>query len=162
MPTSPAVAQTSITVNMAEIALLSPGQMGSAILGSCVGVAIFDPRQPLAALAHIVLPSSEGRSGAPGKFANTAIPWMVDALRARGANPAKLVCKLAGGAKMFAGSGPFQIGQQNIQSARCELDRCMIRVISEHIEGNKGRRIAFDVATGMLTIEIAGRGAETI
>ncbi len=36
-------------------------------------------------MAHIVLPESAGRDGAPGKFADTAVPHMLELLREQGA-----------------------------------------------------------------------------
>ena len=47
-------------------------------LGSCVGMAAYDPVSKVAGMAHIVLPRSDGRSGLPAKFADTAIPALVD------------------------------------------------------------------------------------
>jgi chemotaxis protein CheD len=144
------------TVNMGEIALVAGDEKAQAILGSCLGLCIQDTKRKLGALAHVVLPLREGRSGPPGKFIDSAIPWMIQSLRSRGADPAALVCKLTGGANMFAGNGPFQIGQQNIAVAKRELASANIRVIGEHLEGMQGRRVTFDAASGNVRVEVAG------
>ena len=69
------------------------------LLGSCVGVVLYDRVARLGGLAHIVLPDSRGAADHPGKFADTAIPAMIAEIerqlqaQARG----RLVAKLAGG-----------------------------------------------------------------
>lgn len=153
---------TQLTANMGEIVLLSGEQTGQAILGSCLGIVLCDPRKQVSALAHVVLPQSEGRSGAAGKFVDTAIPWMINALRGQGADARRLTCKLAGGANMFANNGPFQIGQQNIAVARRELAKVDIRIAAEHLEGTQGRRITFENKTGKVLVEVAGVPAATL
>lgn len=151
-----------LTANMGEIVLLSGEQTGQAILGSCLGIILYDGRKQLSALAHVVLPQSEGRPGPPGKFVDSAIPWMINSLRSKGADSTRLTCKLAGGANMFANSGPFQIGQQNIAVARRELERTCIRIFAEHLEGTQGRRITFDNKTGKVFVDVAGVPAATL
>src|SRR5256885_16890198 len=69
--------------------------------------------------AHILLPSRSLAHDAtnPAKFPDTAVPFLVERLRALGADPPRPVAKLAGGASMFAppmtpGSGPM--GGRNV------------------------------------------------
>src|ERR1700733_3142398 len=73
------------------------------LVGSCVGVVLYDRAARLGGLAHIVLPSARGSVDHLGKYADTAIPAMIaefnrqlgDKLRSR------LTAKLVGGATMF-------------------------------------------------------------
>ena len=44
----------------------SEGQLRT-LLGSCLGVALYDRRLRIAALSHIVLPDSQGQTHLPGK-----------------------------------------------------------------------------------------------
>ena len=150
------------TVGMGQIAVLTGDERASAVLGSCVGVAIYDEKKKLGALAHIVLPTSAGRPGTPGKFVDTAIIWMVKELRSRGADPRKLACKLSGGATMFATNGPFQIGQQNIDAARQALAAANVRIVAEHLGGAKGRRITFECDVFKVVVESAGEPSVTL
>jgi chemotaxis protein CheD len=143
-------------VGMGQIAVLIGDERASAVLGSCVGVALYDEKRKLGTLAHIVLPTSAGRPGLPGKFVDTAIVWMLNELRSRGADPRRLTCKLAGGATMFASNGPFQIGQQNIDATRQTLQAANVRIVAEHLGGCKGRRISFDCETFAVVVETAG------
>jgi chemotaxis protein CheD len=147
---------------MGQIALTKGEDVAHAVLGSCLGLALYDSRQRLGVLAHIVLPAAQGRAGSPGKFADTAIEWMLTAMRRAGADPKRLTCKLTGGANMFAGNGPFQIGQQNIEAARQHLDAARIPIVAEHLGGKCGRRIVFECETGKVAVEVAGQPPVTL
>ena len=74
-------------------------------LGSCIGLALLDRRVGVAGLAHVVLPASRRARDAasPCKFADTAVPELVDRARARSARAAPVLeAVLVGGASMFA------------------------------------------------------------
>lgn len=150
------------TVGMAQIALLERDETAKAVLGSCIGLVLYHPLRKAAAVAHIVLPRGENRPGPPGKFADTAIPHMVDQLLGKGISRAGLVAKLAGGANMFGSGGPIQIGKENQAAVKDILKQLRIPIAGEHVAGTKGRRITFDAATGTLQVDVAGEPSITI
>lgn len=97
------------TVRMGEIGIGSAGQTLSTLLGSCVGVIVFDPKRAVAGLAHIQLPASSLRGSQAedslGKYADIAIPELLrQVLPGGGSVPSslRLVTHIAGGADMFA------------------------------------------------------------
>lgn len=141
---------------MGQIALVATDDVARAVLGSCIGLAIYDAQRRIGVLAHVVLPVSSGRSGTPGKFVDTALQKMLEDLRAAGADSRRLIAKLTGGANMFAANGPFKIGQQNIDAARVALEQARIPIAGEHLGGNSGRRISFFGSHGELSVEVAG------
>lgn len=143
-------------VGMGQIALVGPGQGAKAILGSCLGLVLFHRERKIAAVAHIVLPLSNGRPGPAGKFADRAIPTMLERLKAQQAGRHGLTAKIAGCANMFASDGPIQIGQQNLAAVRELLGRLSISVSAQHVGGQHGRRIEFDSDTGKLSVFVAG------
>lgn len=147
-------ATTEVSVNMAQIAVIAPGEIARTVLGSCIGLVLHHRRLQIAAIAHIVLPNSEGRGGPPGKFADTAVPEMLRLLLAAGGNRSELRAKVTGGASMFGGSGPIQIGAANAEAVKQLLSEQNIPLVSEHVGGGKGRRISFDSVTGNLTVEM--------
>jgi len=128
-----------------------PHEMYS-VLGSCIGVAIMDPRAKLGAFAHVVLPKSNGRSALPGKFADTAIPHMLELLKERGASRRGLVVKIAGGAQMFASTGPMQIGESNAAAVRHAIRSAGLAIHAEDVGGTEGRKVTVDCAMAQLTI----------
>ena len=155
-------APTSTTVNMAQIAFIAKPDRARVVVGSCIGLALYHARQGVGALGHIVLPKSNGRSAKPGKFADTAIPYMIDQLNQKGANTAGLVAKISGGSSMFGGNGPLQIGRDNADAVRELLAKHGVTIIAEHLGGSKGRRLTFDCSTGDVLVEIVGKDPETL
>jgi len=147
---------TTPLVGMGQIQFVRDSDIARAVLGSCVAVTLYHPRRHVGAMAHIVLPEAAGRSDLPGKFADTAIPHMLDLLQAEAAQAASLVAKLAGGADMFGKGGPLHIGESNVEAVRKILTELRIPVRGEHLGGNKGRRLDFDCATGDVKIDIVG------
>src|ERR1700733_12179457 len=91
------------------------------LLGSCVGVVLYDRAAKLGGLAHIVLPSARGATDYPGKYADTAIPALIADFDRRlgGKVRARLIAKLVGGANMFqmdpslSESSGLNIGRRN-------------------------------------------------
>lgn len=134
-------------------------------LGSCIGVAAYDPVARIAGMVHVMLPDSAIASapGPAGKYADTAIPALLEAMRRMGAEPARLVVKIAGGAQMFAsGSGNLNIGARNAVSVRAALSQAGLRVKSADTGGNAGRTMELWVDDGRCTVRAVGRDAETL
>lgn len=150
------------TAGMGQAVLGRAADSLVAVLGSCIGVALYHPRLHVGALAHVVLPDSNGRTGPPAKFADTAIPYLLELLKAEGVNSSGMTVKLAGGASMFASNGPMQIGAANLEAVTAALQKAGLRVGGQHVGGPKGRRIALDCQTGELRVEVAGAFAATL
>jgi chemotaxis protein CheD len=146
-------------VRMGEYAFsASAGDMLVSLgLGSCIGLALLDRRACVAGLAHVVLPAAEGRAGAPGKFADTAVPALVDAVVELGARRTRLDAVLVGGASMFSFGGTgLDVGQRNDAAVREELARLRIPIVAAETGGSKGRTVRVDVQTGLVTSKAAG------
>ncbi len=134
-------------------------------LGSCVAIMLHDPGACAGAMAHILLPSrSLARDTSnPAKFPETAVPLLVERLVALGADPRRLVAKLAGGASMFAAlmlPGAVQMGERNVVAAREALRRAGIPVAREAVGGGAGRSVRFFVKDGR--VEIRSVGADVV
>lgn len=149
-------------VGMGQVALARPPATLSAVLGSCVGVALYHPRLRLGALAHVVLPQSSGRAGGVAKFADQAIPFMIQELEREGANRSGLVAKITGGACMFGTGGPLQVGLSNVEAVSKALAAAGIRIVAQDVGGAKGRRAGFDPENGIMTVEIIGCPPRTL
>ena len=149
-------------VGMGQIAAGAAPERMKAVLGSCIGLAIYHRRLKTGAMAHIVLPDSAGRGGTPGKFADTAVPEMLKLLQELGTSAHGLTAKLAGGANMFGGPGPLQIGDANAEAVARTLKSAGIRVAGQDVGGTKGRRVTFDCTSGEMTVECAGQPARTL
>jgi chemotaxis protein CheD len=153
---------SEILVGMGQIAAGRPPQRMRAILGSCVGLALYHAGCKTGVMAHVVLPESAGRDGLPGKFADTAVPHMLRLLCEQGVPLHGLAAKFAGGANMFAGSGPLQIGDANVKAIVKALRDAGIRIAGQDVGGTRGRRVEFDCAGGEMTVQCAGQPARTL
>jgi chemotaxis protein CheD len=133
------------------------------LLGSCLGVSLWDRISRVGALAHIVLPKSNGSRTQLGKFADTAIPEMVRMIAEITKREApRLQAKIAGGANMFATTGVATVGEQNILAVETILADMKIPIMGRHLGGEQGRRMLLDVSTGVVTVEIVGMDPTTL
>lgn len=134
-------------------------------LGSCVAIALHDAAHRVAGLAHVLLPDpSVARDPTnAARFASTAVPMLVEEMRAAGGRGA-IVGKLAGGAALFGnllGSGGAQMGARNIAAARAALGKAGIRIVAEDTGGTSGRSVSLDVSSGAFTVRSV-RGEERV
>ena len=100
-----------IAVRMGEIAVSSTrgDVLVSLGLGSCIGLALVDQRRGIAGLAHVMLPEAIPGGGPAGKFADLAVPALLEQTTALGTTRGALKAVLVGGAQMFSlgtGSAP--------------------------------------------------------
>lgn len=118
--------------------------MSSIGLGSCIGLVLFDQERSIGALAHIMLPDSQGKGERPAKYADTAVIFLVRELARQGCRASSLVSKIIGGASMFQTfSGNMNIGDRNIQAVREQLKQQNIPIVAEEVGGTMGRTIVF-------------------
>ncbi len=147
-------------VRMGELAASKAGEdtLVSLGLGSCIGLALVDRRMRVAGLAHVVLPDSDGHKGQNEmKFADKAVPELVDRVVALGGRLVRLEAVLVGGASMFAvGSGTLEVGQRNEAAVREQLESHRIPVIAAQTGGDRGRTIRVHVASGQVIVKEAG------
>lgn len=156
-------------VGMAEYkAERSPAIIVCLGLGSCVGVVLYDKLTQIGGIAHVMLPNSNlsaKKEFNPGKFADTAIIGLVNEMIKLGANPKRLISKIAGGAQMFqtkVQNDIMQIGKRNVEAVKKELISLDIKIVAEDTMGNYGRTIEFFCQTGELTVKTIGHGIKTI
>jgi chemotaxis protein CheD len=143
------VAQETM-VRMGELAASrSAGDTLVAIgLGSCIGLALIDRARSVAGLAHVMLPESTGAPDAASrcKFADIAVPALIDRVIALGAVPTRLEAVLVGGARMFAfGGSSLDIGARNEEATLAQLADRRIKVVARATSGTKGRTVRVHV-----------------
>ena len=151
-----------LVVGIADMKICrAPGVLITYALGSCIGVCIYDPVIRLAGMVHIMLPlNMEGQPKNVFKYADTGIVEMIRKMEVFGGVRSRMVCKIAGGAKMFdlAGGGSIgNIGLRNAESVKQVLNREHIRLVREDVGANYARTLTFDAATGQGLIRSYGR-----
>ncbi len=131
-------------------------------LGSCVGVAIFDPEQEVGGLVHVLLPGSPRPEDNPLKFSDTAIELLIKEIQHMGGSADSMVAKVIGGANMFSWIGSDNkkpIGERNVEAVLNKLANIGIRVVAKDVGGTEGRTVEFYPGNGNVTISNA-RGEE--
>jgi chemotaxis protein CheD len=126
------------------------------LLGSCVGLALYDRKRRVGGLAHIVLPQSRGQAAPAAKFVDTAVPALFQEMAQLVGGRLELTARIAGGANMFATAMVNTIGLQNIEASERILEQLRIPIVGRHCGGEKGRRMSLDTETGIVTIEMVG------
>lgn len=154
----------NITIGIGDLKVCrAPDVLVTYALGSCVGICLLDSAAGIGGLSHIMLPESTGMSGqnSPMKFADLALPMLVQQMVASGANRSRLTAKIAGGATMFQiANEKFNIGERNIAAVKKFLNENRIPILAEDCGLNYGRTQLFYPATGVMEIRAAAKGTK--
>lgn len=157
-----------IKVGIADLnTAFSPDRIITVGLGSCIGIAIYDNAKSLGGLAHIMLPDSTQFNNVtnPLKFADLAVPILIEKLEKLGASRRNLKAKIAGGASMFNFSDKsmiMDIGNRNGIAVKNALKEYSIPILGEDIGGNKGRTMILDAGSGDVKIKTVGMGVREL
>ena len=152
-----------ITVGMADLKVCrAPDNLTTLGLGSCVGVALYDPATMVSGMLHCMLPDSTRITNQQNiaKFADTGLDELVKQMMSIGAMRSRLVAKIAGGAQMFAAksnASVANIGARNVQAVKEALGKLHIPIIAEDTGKNYGRTIEFYSETGKLLLKSVGK-----
>ena len=157
-----------IKVGMADLKIAkNPDILTTLGLGSCIGIAVWDPMTKIGGLAHIMLPDSTKirNNSNIAKFADTGIDELIRLMLQAGAIKNKLVAKIAGGARMFEVSGATtvgNIGEKNAIASKEKLKQLGIPLLAEDTGLNYGRTVELDCSNGNYLIKAVGKQVKTI
>lgn len=150
------------SIGIADVKVVASPDKVRTVLGSCVGVALFDRVAKVGGMAHVMLPSSALGQGDKGKFADTAVDILLDDVIKAGCKKDRLKAKITGGASMFGKKVDNGIGERNIQAVKERLAHHSIQLLAEDVGGLKGRKMLLDPATGQVEVQIIGAQPEVI
>lgn len=129
-------------------------------LGSCIGVAVYDPVSNVGGLLHYQLPESkldpEKAKANAYMFADTGMAKMVNDMLVIGAIKKRLKVRIAGGASMSTGPKGFDIGKRNYLAIRKILWKNGLFIDGEDIGGSSPRNMYLSIQDGSLTIRCVG------
>ncbi len=146
------------SIRMGEMAVAINDGVLRTLLGSCIGLVLYDRKCKVGGLAHVVLPEARGETDKPGKFVDTAIPTLMRDMKKLAGAAIEPTARLVGGADMFATNVVETIGKQNIEASERVLEAFRIPIVGRHCGGDQGRRMSLDTTTGLIIIEIVGSG----
>jgi chemotaxis protein CheD len=140
-------------------------------IGTGVVVTIFDPGRKTGGIAHIVLPennttaasvSPPGAPPLPAKFADEAIPQLLDAFTKEGGSIQSSIIRIVGGAQLFNFGGGtsnlLNVGARNVTAVQTALAKAGLSVEKSDVGGNKAKSLQFVLATGEVLVRQIGGG----
>lgn len=158
----------TIKVAMADLKVAkAPDSLTTLGLGSCIGLTLYDPVSKVGGLVHYMLPDSTKlrNNSNVAKFGDTGIQELYNKMLNAGANPKRLVAKIAGGAKMFeiANDSPVgNVGERNSEMAKIMLRKLGIPLKASDVGLNYGRTVVLDCDTGDYLIKSVGKTEKVI
>jgi chemotaxis protein CheD len=127
-------------------------------LGSCLGVAIYDPVAVVGGLLHVMLPLSTvdpaKAAENPCMFVDTGVPKLfLDSYKA-GAQKQRLIVKVAGGALVHGNETEdhFQIGKRNFIMFRKLLWKNGVLLKAQDVGGTHSRTMMLDIGSGKVML----------
>jgi chemotaxis protein CheD len=130
-------------------------------LGSCIGIAIYDPLVKAGGLVHFMLPESsldpEKAAQRPFMFADTAIPHLFKAVYAFGGEKRRMRVIVVGGSQVMDQNGFFNIGKRNEMAVRKIFHRNNVVIDYADTGGNSNRTIRMSIANGETRIKVSGQ-----
>ena len=122
------------------------------VLGSCVAVCIWHPKAEVGGINHYLLPLWNGEGLPTPKYGNIAIARLIEKVRGI-AGEGELIAKVFGGASMWARTeGALAVGERNVELALNILAEEKIKIVSQDVWGEMGRKIIFDTRTGSVLL----------
>ncbi len=152
--------QNEVLVGIGEFRVAKRAVLKTVGLGSCIGIALYDPVVKVGGLAHVMLPQSNGTKRS-AKYADQAVEMMIEAMERLGGKRDRVVAKMAGGAQIFKHMtmDMLRIGDRNVEAITSVLDDFGIRLVSKDLGGDQGRTVYFFTNDGRMLVRYS-RGGE--
>jgi chemotaxis protein CheD len=143
-----------------QVFVSAEAQCIALILGSCVGVCIWDAVNAIGGATHYLLPSWDGRGLPSPRYGDVAVSMLLQKLLEGGANRVHLFAKVFGGGCLFdslrepSSNKEQHLGSRNVEKALEMLAKARIPVVSTDVGLDRGQRIVFHTATGHAAVKI--------
>ncbi len=128
-------------------------------LGSCVAICAYDPISKVAGMVHVVLPVTTNGAEPHPKFADAAVPMLIEQMKELGALKVRTSVKIAGGAQMVGANGStgvMNIGDRNVEAVTNALTQHGLEIRAADTGGNHGRTARLFVDSGTVIVSKAG------
>lgn len=129
-------------------------------LGSCLGIAIYDPKLRHGGLIHCLLPMSKSDPAKaavkPFTYVDTGLVKLLEDLIKRGSNTRDLVIIVAGGANINDEANVFEIGKKNYTILKKLLWKNNLLLRAEDVGDNCSRTISIEIGSGRTSVKARG------
>jgi len=121
-------------------------------LGSCIGVALYDPVAKVGGLLHFMLPDSRmDRKRAetrPALFADSGIPLLLRTAASLGLEAKRARILAVGGAQVLNAPPSLRVGERNFEVLRKILDELSLSLDTAEVGGTVNRTLILEVGSG--------------
>jgi chemotaxis protein CheD len=125
----------------------------STILGSCVGVCLYDTENHIAGLNHYLLPVWEKHGPATPKYGDISIEMLIKKMLLAGSNIENIEAKVFGGGDVInLKENVFKVGQRNINIALQKLEEHHINIVEQNVGGRRGRKVFLNTIDGSTVV----------
>jgi chemotaxis protein CheD len=133
-------------------------------LGSCLGVAFYDPVLRVGGMAHCMLPLSQIGNGQaqekPCMFVDVGVPKLIEEMFQRGCRKQDLITRAAGAARVLDRANFFRIGERNHAVFRKIMWKNGLFIRAEDVGGELARTLRLEIATGRVVVQSQGQEHE--
>lgn len=130
-------------------------------LGSCLGLAIYDPVAGVGGILHAMLPDSsihrEDEEFNPPKYVNTGIPVLFKEAYKMGAEKSRIIVKMTGCSTVLDDGNVFNIGRRNYTAAQHTLRKNKVLIDAEHCGSSKSVTLMLEIKTGKVIMRIQNK-----
>ncbi len=160
--------QHKVAVGLAELAVTNNRDvlLIASSLGSCLGIAAYDPQVQVSGLLHAMLPDSAISPAKaaiyPAMFVDTGLTVLFGAMQRMGAAAERSLLFVAGGAQVLDRSGCFNLGTRNHEALARLLQQLGLRACAQEIGGLLNRSLFLNVAKGEVRVRVSGQDRDTI
>lgn len=165
MGSSPPSLPEAVNLGVGEGGFFTSPAMVRTVLGSCVAVTMFCPKQQIGAIFHALLPSwadyeeRKPYGDSAYRYVDSAIECMVGQFNRHDVQPRQLVIKVYGGANALFDTN-ISVAGRNVAVALETLARHKLRVTASSVGGSKSRKLIFRTDTGEVFHQLLGEQAE--
>ena len=140
-----------VTINIGELYASRDPTIIYTLLGSCVAVCLYDPKNRIGGMNHILLPGKPDlrRFDASARYGINAMELLINKILKIGGDRKRIIAKVFGGAHVIpAISHDNGMGPRIVEFVKDFLKNEDIRIVSQDLGGKKARKIYFHTDTG--------------
>ena len=123
----------------------------STVLGSSIAVCIYDREKKVGGMNHYQFPFIRDKNMATARYGNVANLTLIRMMINDGSKIKNLEAQLFGGAN-DPNVCSRDIGHENITAAKMIIARENILIVSEDVDGEKGRKVIFNTSTNEIAV----------
>ncbi len=148
------MALNSVFLNPGELIFSNQPLIVKTVLGSCVGICLYDKVKKVGGMCHYLLPKPFNQE-ASTKYGSIAMPYLLKKFQSYGSDIKHLDASILGGSfVLFDEKEIFFVGDKNIDIAQEFVKKFSISVKMMNTGGEIGRSVIFNTQTGEILIRM--------